>query len=325
VAIGKPISNTQIYLVDEQRNVVPAGLRGQIYVGGDGLARGYLNRPELTGESFVANWIDPAGSARLYRTGDVGRFRPSGELEYVGRVDHQVKIRGQRIELGEIEAVLATHPAIHQGVVAVIGQNSHQRLSAFLVGKLGERLPLAGEIRQHLRARLPESMIPGSYWQIEAVPLLSSGKVNRAAVASLPATALLDGEQVIEPRNEVEAKLAEIWCELLKTEKVGVEQNFFELGGHSLLVLQAAARIRRVFEVELPVRSVFESPTIAGLAQEIEKARSLGLTVKTPGLQKRPRASGGMSREALLAQLDGLSASELQSLLQRVLDRKQPA
>ena len=325
VAIGKPISNTQIYLVDEQRNVVPAGLRGQIYVGGDGLARGYLNRPELTGESFVANWIDPAGSARLYRTGDVGRFRPSGELEYVGRVDHQVKIRGQRIELGEIEAVLATHPAIHQGVVAVIGQNSHQRLSAFLVGKLGERLPLAGEIRQHLRARLPESMIPGSYWQIEAVPLLSSGKVNRAAVASLPATALLDGEQVIEPRNEVEAKLAEIWCELLKTEKVGVEQNFFELGGHSLLVLQAAARIRRVFEVELPVRSVFESPTIAGLAQEIEKARALGLTVKTPGLQKRPRASGGMSREALLAQLDGLSASELQSLLQRVLDRKQPA
>jgi acyl carrier protein len=168
-------------------------------------------------------------------------------------------------------------------------------------------------------------MVPGSYWQIEALPLLSSGKVIRAALPTLAATALLDGEQVIEPRNEVEAKLAEIWRELLKTDNVGVEQNFFELGGHSLLVLQAAARIRRVFEVELPVRSVFESPTIAGLAQEIEKARALGLKSKSPILQKRPRASNGMSREALLAQLDGLSASELQSLLQRVLDRKQPA
>ncbi len=325
VAIGRPISNTQIYLLDEHGQPVPAGVRGEIYVGGDGLARGYLNRPELTAERFVANEVAPEQSARLYRTGDVGRYRSNGDLEYVGRVDQQVKLRGQRIELGEIETVLARHGAIRQAVVAVRGTGEQQKLSAYLVMKEGVALPKAGELRQQLRAKLPEAMVPSSYWTIEQIPLLPSGKVNRAELGRAGGVQLGDEAEQVGPRNEVEAKLAEIWRELLKVEQVGIEQNFFELGGHSLLVLQLTARIRRALEVELPVRSVFEAPTIAGLAMEVDKARALGLKPRTPIAQLRPRTPAGVSREALLAQLDGLSSAELQGLLQRVLDGKSTA
>jgi len=325
VAIGRPISNAQIYLLDEHGQPVPAGVRGEIYVGGEGLARGYLNRAELTAERFVANELAPEQSARLYRTGDVGRYRGNGDLEYVGRVDQQVKLRGQRIELGEIETVLARHGAVGQAVVAVTGSGEQQKLSAYLVMKEGVEVPKAGELRQQLRAKLPEAMVPTSYWQIERMPLLPSGKVNRAELGSAGGVLLGDEQEQVGARNEVEAKLGEIWRELLKVEQVGMEQNFFELGGHSLLVLQLTARIRRSLEVELPVRSVFEAPTIAGLAMEVDKARALGLKPRTPILQPRPRAPGGISREALIAQLDNLSSSELQGLLQRVLDGKSTA
>jgi acyl carrier protein len=181
----------------------------------------------------------------------------------------------------------------------------------------------AGELRRYLRTKLPEHMVPASYWRVEALPLLPSGKVNRSALAGY-GKPLVDREELTAPRNEIEAKLAEIWQELLQVEQVGIEQNFFELGGHSLLVLQVTARIRRIFEVELAVRSVFEAPTIAGLALEVEKAQAMGLKARSPILQRRPRNQAA-SREALLAQLDTLSSSELQSLLQRVLDGKQPA
>ena len=325
VAIGRPISNAQIYLLDEHGHPVPAGVRGEIYVGGEGLARGYLNRAELTAERFVANQLAPEQSARLYRTGDVGRYRGNGDLEYVGRVDQQVKLRGQRIELGEIETVLARHGAVGQAVVAVTGTGEQQKLSAYLVMKEGVEVPKAGELRQQLRAKLPEAMVPTSYWRIERMPLLPSGKVNRAELGGAGGVLLGDEQEQVGARNEVEAKLAEIWRELLKVEQVGMEQNFFELGGHSLLVLQLTARIRRSLEVELPVRSVFEAPTIAGLAMEVDKARALGLKPRTPIVQPRLRTPGGISREALMAQLDNLSSSELQGLLQRVLDGKSTA
>lgn len=325
VAIGKPISNTQIYLVDEYREPVPIGMRGQIFVGGDNLARGYLNRPELTAERFVTNWLAPELSPRLYRTGDLGRFRSNGEIEYLGRVDNQVKLRGLRIELGEIESVLAANSAIREAVVMVTGEGEQQKLAAYLVMKdPGKPAPAAGELRRYLRSKLPEHMVPATYWQLEALPLLPSGKVNRSALVGYGGKPLLDKEELAGPRNETEAKLAEIWRELLQVPQVGIDQNFFEMGGHSLLVLQVAARIRRVFEVELAVRSVFEAPTIAGLAMEVEKARALGLKARTPILQRRPRTSG-VTREALLAQLDNLSSTELQNLLQRVIDGKQPA
>jgi amino acid adenylation domain-containing protein len=323
VAIGRPISNTQILLVDESGNPVPIGIRGEIYVGGDGLARGYLNRPELTAERFVTNWLMPERSPRLYRTGDLGRFRSNGEIEYLGRVDSQVKLRGLRIELGEIETVLASHAGVSEAVVAVTGEGEQQKLSAYIVVNDAKAAPAAGDLRRYLRTKLPEHMVPASYWRVEKFPLLSNGKVNRAALTLSGGIPLLEKEELTPPRNEAEAKLAEIWRELLHVERVGIEQDFFELGGHSLLVLQVTARIRRMFEVELPVRSVFEAPTIAGLAMEVEKAQALGLKARTPILQRRPRTAG-VSREALLAQLDNLSSTELQSLLQRVLDGKQP-
>jgi acyl-coenzyme A synthetase/AMP-(fatty) acid ligase/acyl carrier protein len=325
VAIGKPISNTQIYLVDEYRNPVPIGMRGQIFVGGDNLARGYLIRPELTAERFVTNWLAPELSPRLYRTGDLGRFRWNGEIEYLGRVDSQVKLRGLRIELGEIESVLSSHAGVREAVVMVSGEGEQQKLAAYLVMRdASKSAPSAGELRRYLRTKLPEHMVPASYWQVEALPLLPSGKVNRPALVGFGGMPLLDHEELAAPRNEVEAKLAEVWQELLEVEKVGIEQNFFELGGHSLLVLQVAARIRRIFDVELPVRSVFEAPTIARLAVEVQKAESMGLKARTPILQRRPRTPS-VSRETLLAQLDGLSSTELQNLLQRVIDGKQPA
>ncbi|MFY9950860.1 MAG: amino acid adenylation domain-containing protein [Candidatus Sulfotelmatobacter sp.] len=322
VAIGRPISNTQVYLVDENGEPAPIGIRGQIFVGGDNLARGYLNRPALTAERFVANWLTPQLSPRLYRTGDLGRFRTNGEIEYLGRVDNQVKLRGLRIELGEIESVLAAHDDVAEAVVMVSGEGEQQKLAAYLV-MTNEAAASAGELRRYLRTKLPEHMVPASYWRVEALPLLPSGKVNRSALAGY-GKPLVDREELTAPRNEIEAKLAEIWQELLQVEQVGIEQNFFELGGHSLLVLQVTARIRRIFEVELAVRSVFEAPTIAGLALEVEKAQAMGLKARSPILQRRPRNQAA-SREALLAQLDTLSSSELQSLLQRVLDGKQPA
>ncbi|MGC2057729.1 MAG: amino acid adenylation domain-containing protein [Candidatus Sulfotelmatobacter sp.] len=322
VAIGRPISNTQIYLVDECGEPAPIGIRGQIFVGGDNLARGYLNRPELTAERFVANWLAPEQSPRLYRSGDLGRFRSNGEIEYLGRVDSQIKLRGLRIELGEIESVLAAHDDVDEAVVMVSGDGEQQKLAAYLAMK-DQPAPSAGELRRYLRSKLPEHMVPSTYWRIEAVPLLPSGKVNRSALAG-SGKPLVDREELTAPRNEIEAKLAEIWQELLQVKQVGIEQNFFELGGHSLLVLQVTARVRRIFEVELAVRSVFEAPTIAGLALEVQKAQAMGLKARSPILQRRQRNQVA-SREALLAQLDTLSSSELQSLLQRVLDGKQPA
>jgi acyl carrier protein len=314
--------------VDESSKAVPIGIRGEIYIGGEGLARGYRNRPELTAERFVENWLVsgpvPGQGSRLYRTGDLGRWRGDGEIEYLGRVDTQIKLRGVRIELGEIESVLASHPAVREAVVAVGGEAEQQNLAAYLVMKDQVIAPAAGELRRYLRTKLPEHMVPASYWQIETVPLLPSGKVNRA-MAGHGATALVDSRDWVGPRTETEAQLAAIWQELLKVERVGVDQSFFELGGHSLLVLQMTARIRRVMEVELPVRSVFESPTIAGLAQEVEKARTLGLKAHTPVLRRRERTPTDPNREELLKKLNTLTPAELQSALQRLLEGKKSA
>jgi amino acid adenylation domain-containing protein len=320
VSIGKPISNMQVYILDEQMNPVPIGVRGQIYVGGEGLARGYWRRPELTAERFVANPFTAQGSARLYRTGDLGRFRANGEIEYLGRVDNQVKLRGMRIELGEIEAVLAGHPGVEEAVVGVSGEGDQQRLVAYVRGAKGG-VPEGGELRRYVRAKLPEHMVPASYRRVEQWPLLPSGKVDRKAVAAMPALPLGEAEGVAAARTEVERKLVAIWQELLKQESIGIDQNFFELGGHSLLGLQVMARIRSTFDVELPVRSLFEESTIAGLAAEVDKAQRLGLKARPP-IQPRRARPAVASAESVLAQLNHLSAPELQSLLQRVLDSK---
>jgi amino acid adenylation domain-containing protein len=320
VPIGRPISNAQVYVLDRNLNAVPVGVRGEIYVGGDGLALGYWQQPEMTGERFVPNPIAPERSERLYRTGDLGRWRSAGEIEYLGRMDGEVKVRGMRIDLGEIETVLASHRWVEEAVVELRGEGAEQRLVAYVVAG-EEGTPSARELRRHVRSKLPEHMAPASYVRVEELPLLPSGKVNRRALGGLAGVALSD-QGTVEARTEVEQKLAGIWAEVLKVKEVGVDQNFFELGGHSLLVLQVMARIRREFDVELGVRTMFEEPTIAGLASEVERARAMGMRVQTPALERRPRAAASTSRETLLAQLDTLSADDVQTLLKRVLDAK---
>jgi acyl carrier protein len=228
-----------------------------------------------------------------------------------------------RIELGEIEGVLMTHGQVGEAAVELAEENGEARLQAYVVPREGE-MATARELRRHLRTKLPEAMVPARYVVLERLPLLGSGKVNRGALGGMGGVVLTE-QGMTPPRTERERKLAEIWKELLKVEEVGVDQNFFELGGHSLLVLQVIARIRRVFEVEVPVRTVFEEPTLAGLGAAVEKAEAQGLKARTPILQRRPRveATATPTREALLAQLDQLSADDVQSLLKRVLDGKQ--
>ncbi|HEV7396535.1 MAG TPA: amino acid adenylation domain-containing protein [Pyrinomonadaceae bacterium] len=321
VPIGRPISNNQVYVLDEHMNPVPVGVRGEIYVGGEGLALGYWRQSAMTAERFVENPIASERSRKLYRTGDLGRWRNTGEIEYLGRMDSEVKVRGMRIELGEIETVLSRHEWVEDAVVELSANGAEQRLIAYVVGKEGTA-PSARELRRYVRTKLPEHMVPASFVQVEELPLLSSGKVNRRALASVAGVSLAE-QGMVAPRTVVEQKLAAMWAEVLKVKEVGVDQNFFELGGHSLLVLQVMARIRREFDVELGVRTMFEEPTITGLAIEVEKARATGLKSRTPVLERRPRpATANVSREALLAQLDTLSSDDVQTLLKRVLDSK---
>ncbi len=323
VPIGKPISNTQMYVLDPHRNPVPVGVRGEIYVGGDGLALGYWNRAVLTAERFVENPIAPEQSKRLYRTGDLGRWRWYGEIEYLGRVDGEVKLRGMRIDLGEIESVLVSHAGVREGALQRVEEGGEARLVAYLVPE-GARKADGRELRQYLRSKLPEHMVPARFVQVAELPLLPSGKVNRRALATVEGVVLSE-QGMVAPRTAVEQKLAGMWREVLKVGKVGVDQNFFELGGHSLLVLQVMVRIRREFDVELGVRTMFEEPTIEELAIEVEKARAMGMKAQTPVLERRarPRAAENAIREALLAQLDTLSADDVQTLLKHVLDAKQ--
>ena len=330
VPIGRPIRNSQVYVLDEEMNAVPVGVRGEIYVGGAGLALGYWRQPELTAERFVENRIAPEKSQKLYRTGDLGRWRlvrdragnEAGELEYLGRRDSEVKVRGMRIELGEIETVLSRHEWVEEAVVELSGTGVEQRLIAYVVGKEGTA-PSARELRRYVRTKLPEHMVPASFVKVEELPLLSSGKVNRRALGATAGVSLAE-QGIVGPRTEVERKLAGMWAEVLKLKEVGVDQNFFELGGHSLLVLQVMARIRREFEVELGVRTMFEEPTIAGLGVEVEKAQATGIKSRTPALERRPRPAPNVSREALLAQLDTLSADDVETLLKDVLDSRLP-
>ncbi len=284
--IGRPISNSQVYVLDRYMNPVPVGVRGEIYVGGDGLALGYWRQPELTAERFVKNPIAPELSEKLYRTGDLGRWRSSGEIEYLGRMDSEVKVRGMRIELGEIETVLGTHAWVEEAVVELSGEGAEQRLVAYVVGGEGEA-PSARELRRHVRTKLPEHMVPAGFVRVEEMPLLTSGKVNRRGLNGVAGFELREQGEIAKAQTEVEKKLEGMWAEVLKVKEVGVDQNFFEIGGHSLLVLQVMARIRREFGVELGVRTMFEEATIVGLASEVEKALAAGKQVQTPVLERR--------------------------------------
>jgi len=266
VPIGRPIPNARLYVLDEDLEPAPTGVTGELYIGGVGLARGYLNRPGLTAERFVAN---PYGQAdRLYRTGDLVRCHPDGNLEFVGRCDSQVKIRGHRIELGEVEEALLTHSQVSQAAaVAHEFEPGEKRLACYLVGRGGSAPPQPGELRAFLRQILPDYMIPTAFFGLDSLPLTPGGKIDRRALPTPQGRP--DVREYVGPRTPTEEALASIWCELLRIDRVGVEDSFFESGGHSLLATRMIAWVRERMAVDLAVREVFETPTLQALAQRI--------------------------------------------------------
>ena len=269
VTIGRPVANTQIYILDAHRRPVPAGVAGEIYIGGVGVARGYLNRPELTAERFIADPFSSNADARLYRTGDLGRWRPDGNVEYLGRNDQQVKLRGYRIELGEIETQLAKHPRVKEAVViAREDEPGEKRLVAYVTGEALVEVLDVEELRAHLSAVVPQYMVPAAFVQLDAMPLTPSKKVDRKALPKPEAQAFATKEYE-PPQGEIEEVLAAIWQEILRVERVGRNDDFFELGGHSLSAVQLMAKINRRFEQLLPLSVMFTAPNVAALAKVI--------------------------------------------------------
>jgi amino acid adenylation domain-containing protein len=278
VGIGRPVANARVYLLDAYGVPVPVGVPGELYVGGVGVSRGYLGHPERTAEKYLPDPFSVESGARMYRSGDRVRWRADGELEYAGRVDHQVKVRGFRIELGEIETVLTGHAAVREAVVAAREDTAGQeRLVAYVVAHEGEELS-AVELRTHLVERLPEYMVPSAVVVLEGLPLSSNGKVDRRA---LPAPEM-PSEGYTAPRTPTEEVLAEIYADVLRAELVGSGDNFFDLGGHSLLATRVVSRVRRALGVELPLRVLFEAPTVAGLAGRVEALLAGGEGTQAP-------------------------------------------
>ncbi|MEH2077515.1 MAG: amino acid adenylation domain-containing protein [Nostoc sp.] len=311
ISIGRPIDNTQIYILDQNLQPVPVGVPGELHIGGAGLARGYLNRPELTQEKFIPNPFSgsrgageqgsrgvrerrrkiaqsPVPSPRLYKTGDLARYLPDGNIEYLGRIDNQVKIRGFRIELGEIEAALSQHQDVQTSVVIVREDNrGDKRLVAYIVPQ-PQVAPTISQLRSFLKEKLPEYMVPSAIVILESLPLTPNGKIDRRALpAPEPSSELL--EKYVAPRNPIEEILSLIWQQVLKVELVGRHDNFFELGGHSLLATQLISRVRSSLKVELPLRSLFAAPTIAELSHNIQQLQQQDyLELAAPPILRRP-------------------------------------
>ncbi|TRU30638.1 MAG: amino acid adenylation domain-containing protein, partial [Microcystis aeruginosa Ma_MB_S_20031200_S102] len=299
--IGRPIPDLKVYLLDQHLQLVPVGVPGEMYVGGAGVTKGYLNRPELTTERFISSPfekdevipptpLNKGGNepSKLYKTGDLARYLPKGELEYLGRIDNQVKIRGFRIELGEIEALLASHPQIWETVVIVRDDTTgDKRLVAYIVPQ-SEKTITINEIRQFLKAKLPGYMIPNAFVILDTLPLTANGKIDRRALPP-PESSIETSDKYVAPRNPIEDILVTVWSEVLKVEKVGINDNFFELGGHSLLATKLVAQIRDRLKVELPLRQLFNSATLAELAQGIEQLKQQKSDTIVPTILPRKR------------------------------------
>ncbi len=267
VPIGRPIANTQLYILDESLQPVAPGVMGELFIGGAGVARGYLNRPELTRERFLHNPFSEEIDARMYKTGDLARYREDGIIEYLGRVDNQVKVRGYRIELGEIEAALASQPDVQSCVVLAREDTpGDKQLVGYVVPREGKS-PAVDQMQSFLKEGLPEYMVPAKFVFLDAFPLTNNGKVDRKALPAPQADEARSDQSGKGPRNATEETLAAIWKEIFKLDSIGIHDDFFELGGHSLLAIKVMARIRDRFGVDLPVLVLFESPTIAALAE----------------------------------------------------------
>ncbi|MFY0565974.1 non-ribosomal peptide synthase/polyketide synthase [Archangium lansingense] len=283
LSIGRALPNVQVYVLDERLQPVAPGVPGELYVGGAGLARGYLGRPELTAERFVPHPFAALPGERLYRTGDKVRWSARGELEYLGRIDFQVKLRGFRIELGEVESVLREQPGVHESVV-VLREDSpgDKRLVAYVVPSAGEQVE-PQSLRTALLSRLPEYMVPSAFVSLTALPLTTSGKVDRKALPA-PAGSGTASSEYVSPRTDTELRLASIWSEVLDVHQVGLHDDFMSLGGHSLLATQVVSRIRAAFGVELPLRILFEATTLQALAQQLDAAANTAQATRLPSL-----------------------------------------
>jgi amino acid adenylation domain-containing protein len=288
--IGRPISNTRIYILDRNLQPVPIGVPGELYIGGAGVARGYLKRPDLTAERFISSSLNANGGERIYRTGDLAGYRPDGDIEFLGRADNQVKIHGYRIELGEIEAVLTKQPTVKDCVVVVYEHES--RPGKILVGYVVPRessVLSVTELRRYLKEKLPKYMIPSSFVVLETLPLMSNGKVDRNTLPPPDGTGPPLTKEFVSPRTEIEELIAQTWREVLKIENVGIFENFFELGGHSLLATQIVARLREALNKDVPLRVLFDAPTIAELAQQLETIMRNGHAPELPPIVPVPR------------------------------------
>jgi amino acid adenylation domain-containing protein len=303
VPIGRPIANSRVYLLDRFGEPVPLGAPGELYVGGEGVARGYLGRAELTAERFVPDpFGDGSEDARLYRTGDLARWLPDGNLEFLGRIDHQVKVRGYRVELGEIEDALLAGPGVAEAVVLAREDTpGDQRLVAYLVGRDGDRPDEEGAL-EGLRGRLPEYMLPGAFVTLPEIPRTPNGKVDRATLPAPDAARPSLAAAYVAPEGPVEESMAELWADVMGVERVGVEDSFFDLGGHSILAVRLVARLAETFQVEIQLRTLFDAPTVRGLIA---------------ALSRDPQQAKRLERAAdLLAQLAQLSDEDVDAALE---------
>jgi amino acid adenylation domain-containing protein len=296
VPIGRPIANTRVHLLDARRNPVPVGVAGELYIAGVQVGRGYLGRRGLTAERFVPDPFSATPGARMYRTGDLARWLADGSVDYLGRADHQVKIRGFRIELGEVEAALAAHPGVREAVVvARTDAPGETRLVAYLTAS-GDSAPDAAALREHLRAGLPEYMVPAAFVAMEALPLSPNGKVDRKA---LPAPEAKRDEAVafVAPRDETERAIAALWCEALRVEQVGVDDNFFDLGGHSLLLVRVHGRIREALGAEITVVELFQHPTVGSLAARLARGGEQAAPARDAVDERTRRQKAALERQ----------------------------
>lgn len=273
VPVGRPIANTQIYLLDARLKPVPIGIPGELYVGGDSLTRGYLNRPELTAQYFIDNPFSEEPGARLYKTGDLARYLPDGNIEFLGRLDYQIKIRGHRIELGEIESTLVQHPSIRQAVVQNRKDAPGGRYLVAYIVPNQNHAPTRQALQVFLQTKLPEYMIPSAFVMLHTLPLTTNGKVDRQALPEPEWERLRLDKSCVVPRTPLEELLVTLWEHVLEIDTIGIHDNFFALGGHSLLAMQMVSRLRRRLEIDVSIRALFEAPTIASLASHIEAVR----------------------------------------------------
>jgi amino acid adenylation domain-containing protein len=293
IPIGWPIANTQAYILDALLQPVPLGVVGELYVAGDGVTAGYLNQPDRTAERFVSNPFVADANARMYRTGDLARYLADGNIEFLGRGDDQVKIRGFRIELGEIESVLVKRAGVKQAVVlAKDDERGDKRLLAYVVADR-DQSNSPEELRVHLKQQLPEFMVPSAIVLLPRIPLNANGKIDRQ---SLPEPESVETKVYLEPKTPSEEIVAKIWVEVLRRERISTADNFFELGGHSLLATQVISRVREQFQVELPIRALFDSPTISGLAEAIVNADKSAPETQPPAIVRVSREQYRSSR-----------------------------